>query len=443
VVDASDRGWRAQAEIEIAAPAERVWGIVSDISRHPQLAGSGEVLAVRLHGPLAVGTTFDSDVRTGEVGSFSPRCVIEAVEAPRHLGWVSLFPLEEGETEDHQIEVHWAYDIDATPAGTRVVHRVHIPPPRAGADELADFFARTDRMTTVRRGMERTLDNIRAAAESGTGAGEAPAASWVRSRDGTEIAFWQTGSGPPLVLVHGTPADHTRWEPLLGYLEPHFSVCAIDRRGRGASGDAPSYALEREFEDAAAVVDAVAARSGGPVSVYGHSHGGIVAFGAATLTPNIDRLVLYEGWPVPDPRVFALPADLETRMDQLLAAGDRDGVVELLFRGLEDVSDEDMAALRAAPSWAGRVAAAHTITREIRAELTARLDPDVARSITRPVLLVVGEHSSDATKPCAELVAESLPNARVAVLDGQEHIADILDPEGFAARVVPFLQGRA
>lgn len=199
--------------------------------------------------------------------------------------------------------------------------------------------------------------------------------SRVRSRDGTEVAYWTAGQGPPLVLVHGTPADHTRWRPLLPYLEPHFTVHALDRRGRGASGDSPHYALEREFEDAAAVIDAVAEAHGSPVDVYGHSHGGIVAFGAATLSSNIHRLVLYEGWPVPDPNVFALPAGLVASMDTLLATGDRDGVVELLFRELENLSDEDIATFKAAPSWPGRLAAAHTITREIRAELTAWLDP--------------------------------------------------------------------
>jgi pimeloyl-ACP methyl ester carboxylesterase len=100
-------------------------------------------------------------------------------------------------------------------------------------------------------------------------------ASRVKSRDGSEIAYWTTGDGPPLVVLHGTSADHTRWRPLLPYLEPHFTVHAIDRRGRGASGDSPHYALEREFEDVAAVVDAVADESGAPVNMY--SHGGIVA----------------------------------------------------------------------------------------------------------------------------------------------------------------------
>lgn len=64
------------------------------------------------------------------------------------------------------------------------------------------------------------------------------------SRDGTEIAYWTSGSGPPLVLVHGAPADHTRWRPLLPFLEPHATVHAMDRRGRGASGDGREYRLE-------------------------------------------------------------------------------------------------------------------------------------------------------------------------------------------------------
>jgi hypothetical protein len=80
----------------------------------------------------------------------------------------------------------------------------------------------------------------------------------VISRDGTEIAYWTTGDGPPLVLVHGTTADHTRWRPLLPYLEPHATVHAMDRRRRGGSGDRPDYELAREYEDVAAVVDAVA-----------------------------------------------------------------------------------------------------------------------------------------------------------------------------------------
>ncbi len=161
----ADDAWAADAAIDVAAPPERIWAVVSDISRHPALAGSGELLAVRINGPLAAGTTFESDVKTGEVGSFSPRCVIEDVNEPRRLAWVSLFPLEPGETDDYQIEVHWSFEISPTSAGSQVHHTVRIPAPKAGADDLAAFFERTDRITTVRNGMNQTLKNVKAAAE--------------------------------------------------------------------------------------------------------------------------------------------------------------------------------------------------------------------------------------------------------------------------------------
>lgn len=165
-MSAVHEGWDADVSIDVAAPPGRVWAVVSDFSRHPALAGSGEVLAVRMDGPLAVGTTFESDVRTGEVGSFSARCVVEEVDEPQRLAWISRPPLDPGETDDHQIEVHWSFDLTPTPGGTRVRHAVRIAAPTAGADDLAAFLERSDRMTTVRHGMARTLENVRAAAET-------------------------------------------------------------------------------------------------------------------------------------------------------------------------------------------------------------------------------------------------------------------------------------
>jgi pimeloyl-ACP methyl ester carboxylesterase len=167
-----------------------------------------------------------------------------------------------------------------------------------------------------------------------------------------------------------------------------------------------------------------------------------VGFGAAALTANVRKLVLYEGWPVPDPSVYALPADVMERMDRLLAQGDRDGVVEALFRSVEDVSDEDMAALRSAPSWAGRVAAAHTLPREISGETQARLEPEQAARIVVPVLLVTGEESTDPAKAEVSAVAAALPDARQLMLPRQQHIADILEPETFAQHLLGFLHGR-
>ena len=90
---------------------------------------------------------------------------------------------------------------------------------------------------------------------------------WVISRDGTRIAYERRGSGPPLLFVHGTTADHSRWDLISDRFVDEFTVVAMDRRGRGGSGDHPEYDVGREGEGVAAVAGTL----GGEVSVVGHS----------------------------------------------------------------------------------------------------------------------------------------------------------------------------
>ncbi|HMQ33264.1 MAG TPA: alpha/beta hydrolase [Chloroflexaceae bacterium] len=259
------------------------------------------------------------------------------------------------------------------------------------------------------------------------------------SADGTAIAYWASGNGPPLVLVHGGVGDHTRWGALTPYLEPHFTVCAMDRRGRGASGDHPDYHVEREYEDVVAVVAAAAEASGSAVAVYGSSYGGLCAFGAATRTEHISRLMLYEGWPPVNPAAFAPPTGFLERTEALLAEGKGEAVLEMVFREVVKMSEAELDAYRAHPSWPARVATAHTFPREERAFAQARFDPQQAARIAVPTLLLTGSESPD-WYPEVETVAAALPDARVAVLEGQGHVADVVAPELVAAQLLAFLE---
>ena len=272
--------------------------------------------------------------------------------------------------------------------------------------------------------------------------GSAAAMTRVVSRDGTEIAYWTSGEGPPLLIVHGTSGSHERFAPLLPYLEPHATVHVLDRRGRGESGDAPEYALEREFEDVAAVVDAIAEASGSKVDVYGHSYGGECAFGAALLTPNVRSLVFYEGWPPVMPEKLKFPTGVEERLDALVASGDREAALELFWREVVKVTEEDIQAIRAQPTWPSRLATVHTITREVRAFYNDTFEPRQAARITVPVLLLVGSDTPEELRDDPETVAAALPDARIVLLEGQQHIADVLAPELFAERLLEFLHQR-
>jgi pimeloyl-ACP methyl ester carboxylesterase len=261
----------------------------------------------------------------------------------------------------------------------------------------------------------------------------------VASADGTEIAYWTTGEGPPLVLVHGATADHNRWGPLLPYLERSFTVHAMDRRGRGGSGDAPGYSIAREFEDVAVVVDAVAGASGSVVDIYGHSYGGLCVFGGATLTSNIGNLVLYEGWPPVNLEAWVMPPGVEERLGALIAEGDREAALESLMREVLMMHDDDIEAIRAQPSWPARVAAVHTVPRELRAIPEVPFDPKQAALITVPTLLLTGSDSPDPAAAEVDIVAAAMPDAHIKVLDGQQHVADVLAPEVFSEHMVAFL----
>ena len=266
-------------------------------------------------------------------------------------------------------------------------------------------------------------------------AGE-PTLTKVTSRDGTEIGFFTRGEGPPLLLVHGGLGDHTRWGALLPYLEPHFTVHAMDRRGRGASGDGPAYAPQREFEDVAAVIDAVSQDSGSATDVYGVSNGATFALGAAAQTANVRRLALYEPG-ITDAADLVSP-ELDARLAAQLAAGDGDGLVETFFREALGLGDDDIATLRAQPSWAARVEAAPTLPRELRNTPEQLFDASQAASVTVPTLLLEGSESPESLRADVRLVAEALPDARIAVLEGQAHSADLLAPELVAEHLLTF-----
>jgi pimeloyl-ACP methyl ester carboxylesterase len=238
------------------------------------------------------------------------------------------------------------------------------------------------------------------------------------SIDGTTIAYQRSGGGTPLVLVHGTAADHRRWAPVLPAFEQQFTVCAVDRRGRGGSGDAAAYAAEQEFDDIAAVVNSL----GEPVHLLGHSYGALCALEAALRTSAVRTLTLYEpGIEVAGEEIY--PAATIERLEALLAAGDRDAVVTTTMREVAGLPPQVVEQLRAQPSWQARVAAAHTIPRELREVKAYRFDPARFRDLRVPTLLLAGGASAAAFRTTAQAVDAALSDSRVVVMPGQGHAA--------------------
>jgi pimeloyl-ACP methyl ester carboxylesterase len=262
-------------------------------------------------------------------------------------------------------------------------------------------------------------------------------AGYVTSPDGTRIAVFSTGDGPPLVLVHGATADHTTFRVVGPLLAREFTVHAMDRRGRGASGDGPAYAIEREFEDVAAVAEAVVARSGAAVDIFGHSYGGRCALGAALLTGGIRRVISYEGAPTP-PGSSYHPAGIEARLRERLAAGDRDGALAAFLREVVGMSATDLAAYRADPIWPVRAAAAGTILRELEAESDPAASIERLGAVRQPVLQLLGSESFPVFREATLALEARLADGRIVVIDCARHAAHNTHPDAVVDAVRDF-----
>src|SRR4051812_33269765 len=266
----------------------------------------------------------------------------------------------------------------------------------------------------------------------------------VASADAAAIAVFEAGAGSPLVLVHGATADHTTWRTSGPLLAARHRLHAIDRRGRGASGDGPvseAYTIEREFDDLVAVAETVAAAAGGPVDVVGHSYGGRIALGAALRTEAIRRIVCYEGAPPPDdgPRYQEADAGTLRRIEALVAAGHRDEALETFMREIVGMPPEELDAFRANPIWPRRAAAVDTTIRELRAEVEPAAGLAALGVVRRPVLQILGGASAEPFAAATRALDARLRHGRVVTIAGARHAAHHTHPAEFVGAVEAFL----
>jgi pimeloyl-ACP methyl ester carboxylesterase len=150
----------------------------------------------------------------------------------------------------------------------------------------------------------------------------------VTSKDGTLMAFEQTGAGPVVIVVTGALADRTGTRPLARHLAKHFAVINYDRRGRGQSTDAQPYAVEREVADIAALIDA----TGGSAFVLGLSSGAVLALEAASeLGGKVKKLFMYEPPFIIDGSRSPMPDGFGNQITELVSEGHKGDAVTLFF----------------------------------------------------------------------------------------------------------------
>lgn len=258
----------------------------------------------------------------------------------------------------------------------------------------------------------------------------------VKSKDGTSIGFECAGRGPTLLFVHGGVGDRTRWTPMFPFLSSKFTVCAMDRRGRGASGDSPDYSLRKEAEDVAAIVNS----RRGPVYVFGHSYGGVAALEATFLTKRITKLMLYEP-PLHDPVGNNL--QVADRVEELVRKGELENALVLFQAEVVKQSPDEISRMKARPTWPGLVATIAVHPRQMRALAAYRFEAKRMKSVKMPTLLLLGSDTpSPYAKQSIEALRQSLPSPTLVILENQAHNAMDGGRDALAKAIIDFAASR-
>jgi pimeloyl-ACP methyl ester carboxylesterase len=240
----------------------------------------------------------------------------------------------------------------------------------------------------------------------------------VTSKDGTSIAYERVGRGPALILVGGGAVDRSENAPLGPELAEQFTVYNYDRRGRGGSGDTLPYAVGREFEDLAALIDV----AGGSAHLFGASSGGALALEAAAAGLPIGKLAVYE---VPYMNGGVMQQrwqEYRARLDTLLAQRRRGDAFELFMR-IAGAPDAQIAAAKASPSWPDCEAIAHTLAYDAACVGDGPPPTDRLERIMQPTLVVTGG-GNDFFEQAADAILASVPRAERHVLDGVGHAVE-------------------
>lgn len=259
-------------------------------------------------------------------------------------------------------------------------------------------------------------------------------AEQVTSRDGTPIGFDRYGEGPGVLLVGGA-FQHRAIDPatarLAELLGERFTVLHYDRRGRGDSGDTRAYAVEREIEDLAALMEETGARA----SIFGMSSGAVLALRAAAAALPVHRLVLYEPPFQPDEGARAGTPVYRRNLEALLDEGRWGDAAALAMRNF-GTPPEMVEAMRETPHWERFESVAPTLAYDAAVMGDGSVPFELLASVDAPTLVIDGGDSPAWMREATRLVAEGLPHGRRRTLEGQTH--DV-DPGVLAPVVIEFL----
>jgi len=256
----------------------------------------------------------------------------------------------------------------------------------------------------------------------------------VNEDDGVRLAFEDTGSGEPLLLVHGTALSKAAWRGL-GYqraLTPRYRVVSLDMRGHGRS-DKPhnddAYTTERFMGDIEAVLDACGLQS---VHYFGYSFGARVGLAmAASREHRLRSLTMLGG----THRSMAGQVG-KLFFPDYLEALEVGGMEEFVRRW----NERRTVAVDPATRQAFLANDPAALAAYFRAgEELPGLDPRVVRQVQLPVLLIAGSRDHPRAEESRQAAA-LLPYGHFAELPGLDHASCLSAQADVTALLTGFLE---
>jgi len=254
--------------------------------------------------------------------------------------------------------------------------------------------------------------------------------NFITSADGTQIGYRSIGSGPPLVLVHGGLQSSLSFTKLAEALSTHFTVYIPDRRGRGLSGPyTDTDPLAAETDDVLALIQHTNARN-----IFGLSSGAILTLQAALKEVLLEKIVLYEPpLRLPPSSLQKLDGDYE----RALAKGKLGKAFMAITKGTGDTSFfSKLPAFIVAPVLNMIIKAQKKSEDELLLRdliptfhydrlITKHGDRllEEAKNLSADVLLMGGTKSAKFLLDTLHVLAATIPNAKLKLLEKQGHLA--------------------